>query len=195
MAFPPPCATLVAEVGTMKAVIERMNRLLNFPLTPAPRLLLLAAALLLLGTYVLPIWKVTTFGPEGLRIGTYSYELSGSEVRGADPSNEVSGRREIPSDFDEFKWLPFALGVLGLLFLRAAALGTMGMLVDVSVVFGYFAVFSFWSFGSRFSRYGQSYPGAGAYVLATVALILAGALVTAWRQGRSELAGETRMAC
>jgi len=179
----------------MKAVIERTNRLLSFPLTPGPRGLLLAAALLLLGTYFLPLWKVTTFGPEGLRIGTYSYELAESEVRasGVDPSNKVAGQRELPTDFDEFRWLPFALGMLGLLFLRAAVLGTMGMLVDVSVVFAYFAVFSFWSIGSRFSRYGQSYPGAGAYVLAAVALVLAGALVIAWRQGSSELAGEARM--
>ncbi len=180
----------------MKAVIERTNRLLNFPLKPGPRGLLLSAALLLLGAYFLPLWKVTTFGPEGVRLGTYSYELAESEVRatGFDPSNDVTGQREVPTDFVEFGWLPFALGVVGLLVLRAVVLGTIGMLVDVSVVFVYLAVFSFWSIESRFSRYGQSHPGAGAYVLAAVALALAAALVIAWRQALSEVAGEVRMA-
>lgn len=179
----------------MKAVIERTNRVLNFPLTAVPRGLLVSAAFLLIGTYFLPLWKVTTFGPEGLRIGTYSYELGEPEVRasGIDPAIEVSGQREVPTDFIEFQWLPFAIGVLGLLFLRAAVLGTTGMLVDVSVLFVYLLLFSFWSIGSRFARYGQSYPGPGAYLLAAIALILAGALVIAWRQGRSELAGEARM--
>ncbi len=176
----------------MKAVIERTSRLLNFPLRPAPRGLLLAAALALGATCFLPLWKVATFVPGAPRHGTSNYELLEPGVRGETPDSpsEVTGPREVPADFVEFKWIPFALGILGLLFLRAAVLGTMGTLVDVFVVFAYFAAFSFWSFGSRFSRYGRSYPGPGAYALVGIVLVLGGALFLSWRQGRSELAGE-----
>jgi copper chaperone NosL len=176
----------------MKAVIERTSRLLNFPLRPAPRGLLLAAALLLGATCFLPLWKVATFPPGVLKDGTSNYELlePGAHVGTSDASNDVTGPRDVPADFVEFKWIPFALGILGLLFLRAAVLGTMGTLVDVFVVFAYFAAFSFWSFGSRFSQYGRSYPGPGAYAIVGIVLVLGGALFLAWRQGRSELASE-----
>jgi hypothetical protein len=180
----------------MKAVIERTNRLLGLPLKAGPRGMLALGALLLLATYALPFWKVTTFGPEGLRIGTYSYELAQPEALAseADPEAEVAGSRELPADFAEFRWLAFALGVLGLLLLRAVVLGTMSMLVDVSVMFAYVTIFSFWSIGSRFSRYGESSPAAGAYVLALVAVILVGALLLAWRQATAEIAGDARLA-
>jgi len=154
--------------------------------------LLLAAALALGATCFLPLWKVATFAPGALKHGTSNFELLEPGVHGETPdsTNEVTGPREVPADFVEFKWIPFALGILGLLFLRAAVLGTMGTLVDVFVVFAYFAAFSFWSFGSRFSRYGRSYPGPGAYALVGIVLVLGGALFLSWRQGRSELAGE-----
>lgn len=176
----------------MKAAIERTSRLLNFPLKMGPRGLLLFAAVLLIGTYFVPFWKVTSVGPEGLRLGSYSFELAGSEAR-ADSTGEVAGAKEVPTDFSEFRWLPFALGVLALLFLRAAVLGTTGMLVDVSVLFVYVAAFSIWAVQSRFSRFGEASPAAGAYALAAVAVTLAAALIMAWRQWREEIAGEVRM--
>lgn len=177
----------------MKAAIERANRLVSFPLKLGPRGLLLAAALLLIGSYFVPFWTVTTFGPEGPRLGSYSFELGGSEAR-TDPRGEIAGEREVPADFAEFRWLPFALGVLALLLLRAAVLGTMGTLVDVSVLFVYVSAFSLWSVHTRFSRYGEASPGAGVYALGAVAITLAAALIVAWRQWRDEVAGEVRMA-
>jgi len=39
-----------------------------------------------------------------------------------------------------------------------------------------------------------SYPAAGSYALAAVAVLLAVALWLAWRESRSEIASETRMA-
>lgn len=179
----------------MTAVIERTNRLLSCPLRPGPRVLLVGAALLLASTFFLPVWKVSTFPSGEAPQGTYSYELlSEGAPLAADEESSVAGPREVPTDFLELRWVPFAVGVLGLLFLRAAAMGTMAMLVDVFVVFTYFALFSFWSFATRFSGYGESYPGPGAFALAAVVLVLAGALFLAWRFGRSELTSETRMA-
>jgi len=47
----------------MKAYFERSNRFLGEPLGPAPRLLLACSFLLLIPTYVLPLWKLTMFAP------------------------------------------------------------------------------------------------------------------------------------
>jgi hypothetical protein len=119
----------------------------------------------------------------------------------------------VTDDFTEFKWLPFTVGVLGLLYLRAAVMGTVGGLLDTLVLNIYFSMFAFWSFGYRMYSYGHnlsptaavkvapfmppmfggkqlanfevySYPQAAAYAMALSSLLLAAAVVIAWRQAR-----------
>ena len=51
--------------------------------------------------------------------------------------------------------MPFVIGALLLLLLRTAVLGKVGTLVDLFVVFVYFAAFSLWSFGYKLYRYGH----------------------------------------
>jgi hypothetical protein len=113
-------------------------------------------------------------------------------------------------DFTEFKWMPFVLGGIALLMLRAVVLGSVKEIVDVFVVFVYFGAFSLWSFGYRLYHYGHellptaavkvdpftppifgyqkianfevySYPRAGSYVIAVALLLVASAIVMTWR--------------
>jgi hypothetical protein len=215
----------------MKNVFERANRYLNLPLELGPRGLLVLAALLLLPTYFLPLWKLTMFAPQypdGLRLGIYSFKLeggnAGQDTKEINLLNHYIGMKDLAAeDFTEFKWMPFVIGALALLLLRTAVLGKLGTLVDLFVLFFYFAAFSLWSFGYKLYRYGHdlaptaavkvppfmpplyghrklanfdvySYPAAGSYALAAVAVLLAVALWLAWRESRSEIASETRMA-
>ena len=215
----------------MKNVFERANRYLTLPLDLGPRALLVLAALLLLPTYFLPLWKLTMFAPQypnGLRLGIYSWKLEGGnggqDIKEINLLNHYIGMKDLSTtDFTEFKWMPFVLGALALLFLRAAFLGRVVTLLDMVVVFIYFGAFSLWSFGYKLYRYGHdlaptaavkvapfmppmfghrklanfevySYPAAGSYALLGVALALAAALFVAWREARVEIAGETRMA-
>jgi hypothetical protein len=215
----------------MKTFLERSHRFLEMPLAPLPRGLLLAAFLLLVPAFLLPLWKMTMFAPqypEGLRMQIYSYKLDGGhggqDIKEINLLNHYIGMRELSTaEFTEFKWIPFVLGALALLFLRAAVLGRMGTLVDLFVLYVYFGLFSLWSFGYKLYTYGHnlaptasvrvppfmpplfghkklanfevySYPAAGSYVLAAVALVLAASLFLAWRQGRSEEAAEARSA-
>lgn len=205
----------------MHRLFERLNRFFGRPLDLGPRLLLIAAALLLVAVYIFPLWNLTMFAPqypEGLRLDIYSYRLvggnNGQDIREINVLNHYIGMRDlVEDDFTEFKWLPFVVGVLGLLYLRAAVLGTTGHLVDVAVLNVYFSAFGLWSFGYRMWVYGHTlaptaavkvdpfmppmfgykqlanfevyaYPQLASYAMALSTLLLVAALVFAWQADR-----------
>jgi hypothetical protein len=205
----------------MHGLFTRLNRFFGRPLEPGPRLLLIAAAALLVAVYFFPLWNLTMFAPqypEGLRLDIYSYRLEGGndgqDIKEINVLNHYIGMRDlVAEDFTEFKWLPFAVGVLGLLYLRAAVLGTTGRLVDVLVLNMYFSAFALWSFGHRMYVYGHnlaptaavkvppfmppmfgykqlanfevySYPQAASYAMGVSSLLVVVAFVLAWRADR-----------
>jgi len=209
----------------VRAFILKSNRMLDATLDLKPRVLLLAAVLLLIPAYVTPLWTMTMFAPqypEGLRLQIYSYKLeggnAGQDVKEINVLNHYIGMRDLDTaSFTEFKWIPFVVGVMGLLFLRTAVLGRMAHLVDVLVLYLYFGLFSLWSFGYKMWFYGHnlaptaavkidafmpplfggkqlanfevySYPGLGAYALTAVAFVLLTAMYVAWRQAQRETA-------
>jgi hypothetical protein len=206
----------------MRAFLERANRFLDLPLDLTPRVLILMAALLLVPTFLFPLWKLTMFAPQyqdGLRVQIYSWKLdggnNGQDIKEVNVLNHYIGMRDLDtSSFNEFRWIPFVVGALGLLFLRTAVLGRVGHLVDVAVLFAYFSAFSLWSFAYKLWLWGHdlaptasikvagfmppmfgyrkianfevySYPEMGSYALCASALVLLAALFLTWRQGAS----------
>jgi hypothetical protein len=164
---------------------------------------------------------MTMFAPQyqdGLRLDIYSYKLEGGhddqDVKEINLLNHYIGMKDlVTEDFTEFKWLPFVIGIFGLLFLRAAVMGKASHLVDVTVMYLYFGLFALGSFAYKMYQYGHrldpkapvkvdpfmpplfgykklanfevySYPQLGSYALAAAALLLMMALVLAWRQWR-----------
>jgi copper chaperone NosL len=203
----------------MRAFFDRSARFLHEPVGFGPRACLALAGALVLAAALLPLWNLTMFAPQypdGLRLDIYSHTLVGAnhgqDIKEINLLNHYIGMRDLAvEDFTEFKWMPFALGGLALLFLRAVVLGTMKELVDGTVVFFYFGAFSLWSFAYKLYRYGHelspgaavkvapftppifghrkianfdvySYPKAGTYVMIAVVLLLFTALWFAWRQ-------------
>jgi hypothetical protein len=203
----------------MRSLIEKSQRFLEIPLGVAPRALLLGAVLLLLPCYLFPLHDLTMFAPQypdGLRLHIYSYRLdggnNGQDVKEINLLNHYIGMKDlVTDDFTEFKWIPFVVGGLGLLFLRTAVLGKMAHLLDLLVLYLYFGFFSLWSFAFKMYWYGHhlastaavkvdpfipplfgykklanfevySYPAVGSYALASVAVVLALAMFVAWRQ-------------
>jgi hypothetical protein len=208
----------------MQRFFARLNQTLSRPIGAGPRLLVAASALLLLAVYVLPLWNLTMFAPQypdGLRLDIYSYKLEGGngnqDITEINLLNHYIGMRDlVADDFTEFKWLPFIVGALGLLYLRAAVMGTVGGVLDVLVLNIYFSAFALWSFGYKMYVYGHnlaptaavkvdpfmpplfgakqlanfevySYPQAASYAMALSSLLLAVALAAAWRRARAEL--------
>ena len=205
----------------MQTFLQRVNRFLAEPIGLAARLMLLAAAALLAATYFFPLWNLTMFAPQypdGLRLDIYSHTLvggnDGQDVKEINVLNHYIGMQDLVNEsFTEFKWMPFVIGALGLLILRAAVHGTVAALVDVTMLFVYFGAFSLWSFGYKLYRYGHdldptaavrvppfmppmfggqqianfevySYPRPGTYAMAAVVALLLTALVWTWRSGR-----------
>ena len=206
----------------MHDVIDRLNRFLEVPLGLGPRGLLVLALLLLVPSYFAPLYDMTMFAPqypEGLRLHIYSYKLDGGhggqDVKEINVLNHYIGMKDLSTDeFSEFKWMPFVIGVLGLLFLRTAVLGKMSHLLDVLVLYLYFGLFALWSFTYKMYWYGHhlaptasvkvdaftpplfgykklanfevySYPGLGSYALFAIALVLVAALYLGGRQARA----------
>jgi hypothetical protein len=147
----------------MQALLVGEGRFLDHAIDGRSRLMVLVATLLLAVTYLLPLWNLTMFAPQypdGLRLDIYSYTLvggnGGQDVKEINVLNHYIGMRDLVSeDFTEFQWMPFVIGALGLLMLRAVAHGTVTALVDVTMLFVYFGAFSLWSFGYKLYRYGH----------------------------------------
>lgn len=207
----------------MQTSLRRTNRFLQEPIGLAARLMLFAAAVLLVATYFFPLWNLTMFAPQypgGLRLDIYSYTLvggnGGQDITEINVLNHYIGMHPLVNEsFSEFQWMPFVIGTLGLLVLRAAVHGTVVALVDVTMLFVYFGAFSLWSFGYKLYLYGHdlapdaavkvppfmppmfgyqqianfevySYPRAGSYAMFAVIALLLGALAWTWWKRRAE---------
>lgn len=207
----------------MRAFLVRANLLLGRPLDLAPRVLMVVATACLIATFFLPLWRMTMFAPQyqdGLRLDIYSHSLAGA--RGGQDLKEINllnhyiGMRPLAeADFMEFKWMPFVIGGIALLILRAVVHGTIAALLDATVVFVYFGAFTLWSFGYKLYRYGHdlaptaavkiapftppmfgyqrianfevySYPQGATYAMTVAMLLLALAFVLAWSSARRE---------
>jgi copper chaperone NosL len=183
-----------------------------------------AGALLILALFF-PLWKITMFAnqfPEGLRLSIYAHQLvggnGGNDLQGINILNHYIGMHEIQAaDFVEMKFIPFVLGIFLLLGLRTAVFARVGNVVDLVVLFVYFAAFSFGVFAYRMYSYGHqlnpeapikvagftppifghqrianfdvySYPGLGTFLLGAFGLALIAVLVLEARRMRRQSA-------
>lgn len=150
-------------MSSIPAMFERTTRYLELPLNVRSRVLLVIAAVLLAMTFLFPLWKMTMFAPQypdGLRLDIYGFKLvggnDGQDAKEINLLNHYIGMRELTAEnFTEFQWIPFVVGAIALLCLRAAAIGKNSYLVDVAVLYGYFAAFSLWSFAHKLYSYGH----------------------------------------
>ena len=148
----------------MASLYKRILKALGRPLTPKSRILILLAALLVVGTLFVPLWHMTFVAqqyPEGLDLWIYSHDLvggdDGNDLREINVLNHYIGMAELtPADFNELKWLPLVIGLIFVLTLRVAAIGDLRSLVDIMVLAAYFGAFSLWSFWYRLGYYGEN---------------------------------------
>lgn len=150
----------------MQRFIDSTRAFFELPLDLRSRGLILVAALMLIPTYFFPLWQMTLYSnqfPEGLELNIYSTKLEGRKTENRDDLKEINtlnhyiGMKPLmDDDFTEFKWIPFVLGGMILLALRAAVIGKMDKLVDLEVLITYFGLFSLWSFSHKLYLYGHT---------------------------------------
>ncbi len=196
---------------------DRANAFFEHPLTLKSRIVVLVAVLALLPAYFYPMWHMAFFSnqyTDGLSLQIYANRLEGGKTPNRDDLREINSlnhyigmRPLLESDFSEFVWLPFGIGALLILSLRAMVIGKMANLVDVFVLFTYFGLFSLWSFYHRLYTYGHnldptaaikvqsftpplfgteqianftvsSYPGAASFSMAAFSILLLAAIFT-----------------
>ncbi|MFB6098079.1 MAG: hypothetical protein ABEK84_03010 [Salinibacter sp.] len=197
----------------MRDLLDRIPHLTDQSLPNRARLLFVAGAVLLIVAIFLPLWQIHLVAPqyqEGLDLYIYSHKLQGGnggeDISEINSLNRYIGMRPIrEADFTEMRWMPFFLGGIALLALRAALFGQVKAAVDVLVLFGYFGAFSMWRFYYRLSTYASDldpnakadvepfmpamigkdevanftqygYPREGTFVLVIVGLCFAGAV-------------------
>ena len=190
-------------------------------LSSRARFAVLGAGALLVLALFFPLWKITMFAnqfPEGLRLSIYAHQLvggnGGNDLQGINILNHYIGMHEIQAaDFVEMKFIPFVLGIFLLLGLRTAVFARVGNVVDLTVLFVYFAAFSFGVFAYRMYTYGHhlspeapikvpgftppifghqrianfdvySYPGMGTFLLGAFGLAMIAVLVLEARRMR-----------
>ena len=204
--------------------VAAMHGILDRPVNRTGRILVLAATLLLLLGGTLPLWRISLVAPqyaEGLTLDMYAYQIvagnKGQDLAEINTLNHYIGMKPIAqADFLEMKVLPFAIGVFALLALRSVVIGRIVTLVDLSVLFLYFGVFSLGSFAYRLYTYGHqldphapmkiapfmpvvmgsqqianfvqtSLPLAGTICMTAFLVLLIAALVSSVRQARREV--------
>lgn len=207
----------------MNMKIERSSRALEMPLNAAPRLLLILAIALVVVSYAIPLWNLSAWGGpgEGSRVSVYSYTI-GIHSYGEGSDAAASAARAAWAGVEPSGWIAIGLAAMALLFLRAVLLGTTRTLIDAFVLYVFFAAASVWSFSLQLFRlarhlapaesgsgsmtgvlFGQSKiggidfvgsPGAGAWTLVAVGIVLAAALLLAWKGARKEMSSDCLVA-
>ena len=201
----------------MRIEIEQTKRVLEMPLERGPRLLLIVGVLLAAGSFVAPLWNVAVSRPGASDPAptVYTFRLGAAPPSPAFAPPSAADPARVPG---ASLWIAIALAGVSLLFVRAALLGTFRSLVDSFVLYFFFTIGALWLLSAELSRFGReaasfraarpdlanvlfgrwetgglrfsASPGAGAWTLAGVALVLVSALYVAWKNARRELTTE-----
>ena len=141
----------------------RLEQVLSRPIRPHARLVLLALLLPLVGAFLWPVWNIhleATQYPKGLDLFIYLYKLEGGhggkDINEINTLNHYIGMRPITREaLTDLNWMPFAMGVLGLLTLRVAAIGNVRSLVDLAALTVYVSAFAFGRFYYMLHSFGH----------------------------------------
>ena len=127
------------------------------PLPRASRLLTTVAAVLLLGVYVLPLWRIELEAPQypegiGMRIHVNTVEgAKENDLQNINGLNHYIGMKEIhPDAIPELRWMPWIVGALIVSGLGAAASNRRAALaawVVGFVVVALAGLYDFWRWG------------------------------------------------
>lgn len=148
----------------MRTTADNFWEFLDAPLRGGARLLLVALSVPLLLSFLFPLWRISMKAPQypdGLSMDIYSYQVvggnDGHDIQEINVLNHYIGMHTITrEELRDLDWIPFALVAMALLSLRAALLGNVRALIDLSMINAYVLVVAFgrfvwmlWEFGHQ----------------------------------------------
>ncbi len=148
----------------MRRSLDKFYEFLDRPLFLSARLLLALLVIPLALSFTEPLWSIDMQAPQypkGLSIDIYSYTLEGgrdgADLQEVNILNHYIGMRKLDrAELSDLDWIPFALGALGILALRVAAIGNVRALIDLLVATAYFSAFSMFRFVYKLYEYGHN---------------------------------------
>jgi len=144
-------------------MLDKFYSYLDQPIRIPVRFVLAALILPLALSYVTPMWRISMFAPQypkGLVLDIYSYKLEagneGQHLQEINTLNHYIGMKHLDrTELSDLDWLPFGFGVLALMALRVAAIGTVRSLIDLTVFNMYVCSFAFARFIYKLYTYGH----------------------------------------
>jgi copper chaperone NosL len=149
--------------------LQRFHERLERPILPWARGVLILLVIPLALAFVSPLWRISLGAPQypkGLYLDIYAYKIEGGNggqhLKEINNLNHYIGMRSIDrAELSDLDWMPFAMGALGLLALRCAAVGKVRSLVDLTVVTSYVGLFAMGRFAYKLWVFGHTLdPGA-----------------------------------
>lgn len=148
----------------MKNAIAKFEAFLDQPIHNWSRIALALLVIPLALAFTEPLWRIRLEAPQyprGLVLDIYAHTLEGGnggqQLQEINNLNHYIGMHKIDrAELSDLDWLPFALGALALLTLRAAAIGNVRTLVDLSVLTTYVLLFSMGRFVYKMYVYGHN---------------------------------------
>ena len=146
----------------MRAPADNFWDFLDAPLRTRSRLLLMALIVPLLLSFAFPLWRISMKAPQypnGLSMDIYSYQViggnDGHDIQEINTLNHYIGMHTITRDeLRDLDWIPFGLVAMAMLALRAALLGNIRTMIDLSMIAFYISAVAFgrfvwmlWEFG------------------------------------------------
>ena len=144
-------------------MIEKFYAFLDTPIRMQVRFALAALIVPLLLSFITPMWRISMYAPQypqGLWLDIYSYKLEagneGQHLQEINTLNHYIGMKHLDrAEMSDLDWLPFGFGILALLAMRAAAIGTTRSLIDLTVINLYVCSFAFARFIYKLYLYGH----------------------------------------
>jgi hypothetical protein len=146
----------------MRPPADNFFEFLDAPLRRRGRLLLVALVIPLLLSFLFPLWRISMKAPQypaGLYMDIYAHKVTGGndghDIEEINTLNHYIGMAKITrEELRDLDWMPFGILAMAMLALRAALLGNIRTMIDLSMIAFYISgvafarfVYMLWQFG------------------------------------------------
>jgi len=148
----------------MRSPADNFWDFLDAPLRNPSRWLLLLLIIPLLLSFAFPLWRISMDAPQypdGLTMDIYLHRVTGGndghDIQEINTLNHYIGMQAITrEELRDLDWMPFAIVAMAALALRAALLGNVRTMIDLSMITAYVSLVAFGRFVYMLYEFGHN---------------------------------------